>query len=79
MSLCISHRDRCAMCLERESANCTVVRLSGDVCIHTHELQLLGLNMDSMEKRDKVICLHKEAEQCSSFSSFNFLLSIFIS
>ena len=36
--------------LERERASCTVeaatfVKLSGDACIHTHEWQLLGLNM----------------------------------
>ena len=48
--LCDGHRDRCAVRLERERASCTVeaatiVRLSGDACIHTHEWQLLGLNM----------------------------------
>ena len=36
--------------LERERASCTVeaatfVKLSGNACIHTHEWQLLGLNM----------------------------------
>ena len=43
--------DVCACgALERERASCTVeaatfVKLSGDACIHTHEWQLLGLNM----------------------------------
>ena len=42
----------CGVCgaLERESASSSVqaatfVKLSGDACIHTHEWQLLGLNM----------------------------------
>ena len=42
----------CGVCgaLERERASCTVeaatfVCLSGDACIHTHEGQLLELNM----------------------------------
>ena len=42
----------CSVCsaLERESASSTVqaatfVKMSGEACIHTHEWQLLGLNM----------------------------------
>ena len=45
------HRDRCAVCdVKRESASSSVqaatfVKLSGDACIHTHEGQLLTLNI----------------------------------
>ena len=45
-----NHRDRCVVRLERERASSSVpaatfVKMSGDACNHTHEWQLLGLNM----------------------------------
>ena len=45
-----NHRDRCAVHLEGDRASSSVpaatyVKTSGDACNHTHEWQLLGLNM----------------------------------
>ena len=46
-----NHTDRCVCgTLERERASSSVpaatfVKMSGDACNHTHEWQLLGLNM----------------------------------
>ena len=37
--------DRCIRVIPRQVPAATYVKMSGDACNHTHEWQLLGLNM----------------------------------